>query len=185
MKTSEFIESFTSKDEKNVILRVLRWEDLDDLVEFTNSLVQEGADIARNNKITREEEADWLRQKFVEIEKGNVVDVVAEVNGKLVANSFVIKQTGYSNHVGNLCMAILNNYRNVGIGTEMLKTLISQAEKMGLKMLTLRVFSTNKRAIHVYEKAGFKETGRIPNEIYKNRKYADHIIMVKQLTDLS
>jgi len=37
----------------------------------------------------------------------------------------------------------------------MLKTLLSQAEKMGLKIVLLNVFSTNERAIHAYEKVGF------------------------------
>lgn len=84
--------------------------------------------------------------------------------------------------MGGLGIAIRNGYRDIGIGTKMLETLILHAEKMGLKILTLTVFSTNKRAKYVYEKIGFKETGRIPNELYKNEKYIDHIIMVKELT---
>jgi RimJ/RimL family protein N-acetyltransferase len=61
-------------------------------------------------------------------------------------------------------------------------TLVSKAESMRLKLLTLTVFSTNERAKHVYEKVGFRETGCIPNELYKKGKFIDHIIMVKELT---
>jgi len=66
----------------------------------------------------------------------------------------------------------------------MMKTLIDQARKMGLKILTLTVFATNKIAIHVYKKVGFKEVGRIPKAIYRNEKYIDRIIMVKEISQL-
>ena len=105
---------------------------------------------------------------------------VAEVDGKVVANSEIGKREGFSSHVGGVGIAIREGYRDIGIGTEMLRTLISEAEKMGLKVLTLGVFSTNARAIHVYSKVGFRETGRVPKEIIKNGKYVDHIIMVKE-----
>jgi len=63
----------------------------------------------------------------------------------------------------------------------MMKTLIEQADMMGLKILTLTVFATNKRAIHVYQKVGFKETGRILKGIYRKGKYLDRVIMTKEI----
>jgi len=184
MKTGEIIKSFTAKDGRNVILRTPKWEDLDDFVDHVNALVEENVDMTYQ-KVTREDEADWLGSKLAEMEKGNRFILVADVEEKLVAVSSITRGERYSKHVGRVVMGIRNGYRNVGIGTEMLKTLFSQAEKMNLKMLTLMVFSTNNRAIYVYKKAGFKETGRIPNEIYKNGKFIDHVIMVKQLTMLT
>jgi len=47
--------------------------------------------------------------------------------------------------------------------------------------VTLCVFSGNERAIHVYEKVGFRETGRVPKMIYKNGEYKDHIIMTTEI----
>jgi len=86
---------------------------------------------------------------------------------------------GCSSHVGSICIRV-GGYRDLGIGTEILKTLIAQAEKMGLKMLTC-VFSTNERAIHVYEKVGFRETGKRPKFQYRNGPYIDEVIMMKEL----
>ena len=182
MKTGETIKVFNAKDGRKVILRTPKWEDLDDLVEFINSLIEEGTDITMNEKVTREQEADWLSRQLAETEKCNKLILLAEVEGKVVANSSITKRTGYSKHVGNLGIAVKDGFRETGIGTEMMKTLVSKAENMGLKMLTLNVFSTNKRAKHVYENIGFRETGCIPNEIYKNGNFLDHIIMVKELT---
>ena len=185
MKTGTVVKTFNAKDGRKVILRTPKWEDIDDFVELTNSLVEEGADVVANHKVTREQVADLLGRQFAEIEKGERFMLVAEVDGKAVANAFVTRQTGYSKHVGRLFVAVKNGFRDIGIGMEMVKTLVSQAEKTGLKMVILYVFSTNKRAKHVYEKVGFRETGRIPNEIYKKGKFTDHIIMVKELATLN
>jgi len=181
MKTGEILHRFKAKDGREVILRTPRWEDLDDLMEYINSLVDEGADIATNREVTREEEADWLGRKLALLEKDEELSLVAEVDGKVVTNSEIAKQEGYSRHVGGVGIGIKKGYRDIGIGTEMLRTLIAQAKKVDLKMLTLSVFSTNKRAIHVYEKVGFKETGRIPKFFYKNGKYIDRVIMTKEI----
>ena len=159
MKTGETIKVFNAKNGRKVILRTPKWEDLDDLVEFINSLIEEGADITVNEKVTREQEADWLSYQLAETEKGNKLILLAEVEGKVVANSSITKKTGYSKHVGTLGIGIKSGFRETGIGTEMMKTLVSKAENMGLKIMTLTVFSTNKRAKHVYEKIGFRETG--------------------------
>jgi RimJ/RimL family protein N-acetyltransferase len=116
------------------------------------------------------------------LENDKLFALVAEVDGKVVANSEISQKSGYSGHVGEIGIAIKAGYRDVGIGTEMLGTLISHAREIGLKMFRLSVFSSNPRAKHVYEKVGFRETGRIPKEIFKDSKYVDEIIMTMELT---
>jgi len=59
--------------------------------------------------------------------------------------------------------------------------LVEQAQKMGLNVLTLSAFATNKPAIHVYEKVGFVQTGTIPKKHFKEGKYIDEIILTKVL----
>jgi len=185
VKTGIILESFNAKDGRNVILRTPKWEDLDDFIELFNSLVEEDADIHPGEKVTRDQKADWLSGRLTELEKGQLLWLVAEVDGKVIANSELRRKRARQSHVGEIDIAVIKkDYRNLGIGSEMIKALISQAETIGLKMLVLTVFSTNKQAIHIYEKLGFKETGQIPNSFYKNGKFTDEVIMVKQLTNL-
>jgi RimJ/RimL family protein N-acetyltransferase len=63
----------------------------------------------------------------------------------------------------------------------MMKALIDQGRAWGLKVLTLSVFASNKRAFHVYEKVGFVQTGVIPKSVFKEGKYVDEILMTKLL----
>jgi RimJ/RimL family protein N-acetyltransferase len=181
MKAGKVIRSFYAKDGRGVVLRMPKWEDLDDLLELINSLVEEGAEIIRDEKVSREEEIDWLSKTLASLEKNEIFFLVAEVDGKVIASSDIRPLKGFERHVGVLGIIIKNGFRDVGIGTEMMKTLVEQASKMGLKVLTLSAFATNKRAIHVYEKVGFVQTGVIPKKHFKDGNYIDEIIMTKLL----
>jgi len=181
MHSGEELKRFKAKDNRQVILRTPRWEDLDDFLELINSLVEEGADILRSEKVSRKEEIDFLARVLSRLEKGEMFYLVAEIDGQVVAVSEINKRDGYEKHVGVIGIAIKEGFRDIGIGTEMMKTLIEQAQKIGLKVLTLSAFATNTRAIHVYEKVGFIKTGFIPKKRFKDGKYTDEIIMTKLL----
>jgi RimJ/RimL family protein N-acetyltransferase len=77
----------------------------------------------------------------------------------------------------------LKKFRGLGIGLAMMDYLIEWARKQeGLEKISLTVFSTNKPAINLYQKFGFKIEG-ISRKQYKiEGKYVDDIIMGKFLT---
>lgn len=182
MKAGRIIRTFSAKDGREVVLRTPTWNDLDDLMAMINSLVEEGADILIDEKVSRDEEIDWLSKALARLERDEVFYLVAQVSGKAIGNSEIGRKTsGHDKHVGTLGIVISNGCRNLGIGTEMIKTLIEQAHAMNLKLLTLSVYATNERARHVYQKLGFVETGRIPKKFFKEGKYLDEITMAKAL----
>ncbi len=182
MKSGQILKSFVTRDGRNVILRTPMWEDLDGLLDYINSLAEENLDVLPERRmIRRDEEADWLGRRLAEMEKGRIIDVVAEVDGRIAANSEANPQKGADSHVGVVGISIRSGYRELGIGTEMLRTLAEESRKAGLKVLVLKMFEHNSRARHVYEKTGFKETGRIPKGLYRNGKYIDQVIMTKEL----
>jgi ribosomal protein S18 acetylase RimI-like enzyme len=181
MKAGKILHQFTAKDGRKVLLRTPKWEDLDDFLEYINALVDEGADIVQDQKATRDQEADWLGTMLARLEKGERFSIVAEVEGKAISIAELWRKKGYQSHVGGVCLGISKNYRDIGIGTQLMTMLISHAKTIGLKILTLEVYATNKRAIHVYKKVGFKETGRIPKGLYRHGNYIDEVLMTKKL----
>jgi RimJ/RimL family protein N-acetyltransferase len=181
MKSGKTIRSFSSTNGLKVILRTPKWEDLDNFLELINSLVDEKADILRTEKVSREEEIDFLSSVLRRLEKDEMFYMVAEVGGKVAAVSEISKRSGSEKHVGVIGIAVKNGFQDLGIGTEMMKSLVKQAEQMNLKVLNLTAFATNKRAIHVYEKAGFVQTGAVPKKFLKEGQYIDEIIMTKLL----
>ncbi|MFS0785672.1 GNAT family protein [Shouchella sp. 1P09AA] len=70
------------------------------------------------------------------------------------------------------------SYWGKGYGTEALSILLSYAFlELNLHRVSLRVFSTNERAIHVYEKLGFVQEGRSKEAIFRNGEWVDIIHM--------
>jgi L-amino acid N-acyltransferase YncA len=173
--------TFTANDGRKIVLRSIRWEDLDDCLEFINSLVEEDANILRDTKVSRWEEAEWLGTRLARVENGALIDIVVEVDGKVVANSEVEKRSGLMSHVGSVGIAIRSGYRGIGIGTKIMQALIDKSRKAGLKILVLDVFDINQAAKALYKKMGFREAGRIPKGIHKNGKYFDLIRMTREL----
>ena len=182
MRAGAFIRRFTASDGREVTIRTPEWDDLDDMLDFINSLVEEEAMIAANQKQTRESEIDFLARKLTSLEKDRIIHVVAEVEGKMVGSCEIEPRPGRFSHVGVLGMSVKEGYREVGIGQELMKEVERQAAKRGLESIMLEVFATNDRAIHVYEKMGYRRIGAIPDGIKYKGGYVDAVSMYKRIT---
>jgi putative acetyltransferase len=80
-------------------------------------------------------------------------------------------------HKAELGIAVHDDYQNLGVGTALVNHLLNIARKKNLKKIFLTVNSENARALHVYEKAGFKIEGILRKEICLNGKYLDEYRM--------
>ena len=187
MKAGQIYKQITAKNGKRVTLRAVKWEDLDACLEFANRLVDEREidpdfGIILDKRQTLETESEWLGDKLASIERGDQMSVVAEAEGKLVGNSEVIRgHVSDEFHHGKLGISLLKEYRDQGIGLQMMKTLVDESRKAGLETIELEVFASNPRAIHVYEAAGFKQVGRIPKKIFRKGRFTDIIVMAIEL----
>ncbi len=69
-------------------------------------------------------------------------------------------------------------YQNKGYGTDALKTILRFSfNELNLNKVSLDTFSFNQRARKVYERLGFKIDGILREDIFRNGKYYDNIIM--------
>ena len=90
------------------------------------------------------------------------IALVAEVKNQLIGaiwgRLFDNENKGYGfidNHTPELVMAIRSEFRNKGIGTNLLTSLFSEYQKIGVDQLSLSVDKAN-GAIRLYEKMDFK-----------------------------
>jgi RimJ/RimL family protein N-acetyltransferase len=83
-------------------------------------------------------------------------------------------------HAGFLSVYLLNEYRRMGLGKELMKMLINWGKSCKtVRKMCLAVFSCNKNAIALYQNAGFKIEGVCPNDIKINGRYYDSVLMYK------
>ena len=166
MEPGSRIKTFNSKKGNEVIFRYPKAEDLEDCLAFANNLIAEDTFVELSgNPKTRQEEKKWLDELLEQVKKGEKIHLVAVVNGKYAGSGEVRIGKFRHSHVGELGISLRKEYRNEGIGTELMNVLIDEARRMGLTLVTLGCFENNSAACHLYEKMGFARAGVIPNAI--------------------
>ena len=101
--------------------------------------------------------------------------VVAEADGEVVGNVLIsVERSVVSDHVGTLSICVADGWREVGIGSALVKAAQEWAKERGLAKVALGVFPDNARAIAVYEHTGFEREGlrrrqyRVPGGEYRD-----------------
>jgi RimJ/RimL family protein N-acetyltransferase len=178
-------DRFKLQNGEHVILREAQIEDLHNLVAFYNDLVegkQNGSDselhVGFDRKLDLDEEGQYLDHTLAAVRNGDMINIVAETKGKIVANG-VITRGKYSDtrHHGDLGLTVSKTLRGMGIGRAIIDRLLTECRGAGIKTVEVEFLATNQAARAAYQKAGFHETGRIPGKAFRNGKYLDAMIM--------
>jgi len=184
MRAGDIIEEFAAKDGRKFILRVPTMNDLSTYLDFINELVREGAEIQLNKEQTYEQEKEYLKEKLEKIASGDEICVSAFFNDKLIGDAEIVRNPGRSSSTGTLGISIIEGYRGIELGTEMMRILLEKAKEAGYRMVILNVYADNLRAIHLYEKFGFVKAGTIPKYAYfEGKGFVDSITMYKFLQE--
>lgn len=116
-------------------------------------------------KYTVEQELKWVREKRAE--KAMVFSMIDKKSGRFIGNIELMDPTDSE---GELGIAITAKMQNLGYGTEAVTALTEYAmHQLRMKRVFLRTHPNNSRAIHVYQKCGFKEYGRTDSHVYMER----------------
>ncbi|MGR3764298.1 N-acetyltransferase family protein [Rossellomorea sp. NS-SX7] len=165
-----------------VTIRVAQIEDAPAVLTLQKDVVEESdylITVSEEFNKTEKQHREWI-QSLIDHDRETMY--VAELNGKVVGWIVFLSQNRMRmSHTGTAAMMINKEYRNIGIGQLLLKKLISWAEQHSdIEKVSLGVFSTNTRAIALYEKMGFVEEGRKINEFKINEnEYWDDILMYR------
>ena len=76
-------------------------------------------------------------------------------------------------HKAELGVTVHDNYQGQGLGTIIIKHLLEIAQEKRLKKIYLRVGTSNRRAIYVYEKCGFTIEAKLEKEDYVDGHFKD------------
>lgn len=165
----------TLKNGETVVLSWLQEADLPEVVAALNSVIREQTYLLQVNEITDlEGESRW----FLEAQEAGMRYLVARVDGKVVGGANIAPRQGQRAHVAEFGIYIVESQRNLGLGTILTKAFVEIARKNGFEIIQLSTFSSNKRALHVYKKCGFKKCGKLTRDIkLPNGTYTDRILM--------
>jgi ribosomal protein S18 acetylase RimI-like enzyme len=118
----------------------------------------------------------------VKIETGEVINAIAEVGEKIIANGEVTRgEYKDTRRHGHLMLAMISEYRGQGIGRRLIETLLQESRRAGLRTVDVEFLAKNESARRAYEKTGFKQAGIIPHKVFRAGKYLDGLIMSREL----
>lgn len=154
----------TLRDGRKAVLRTVRPEEAQSVLDVMRITSGETHFMARypdEPVASLEKEIAYLTAQE---EKPGAFELCALIDGELVGLAGInpISTRRKMCHRASFGTSILKEYCNCGLGTLMLETCLKYAREIGYTQVELGVFDDNPRAIHVYEKLGFRRVGTIP-----------------------
>lgn len=133
---------------------------------------------------TVEEEREYLKYQQ---DSGSSAMFVAKVGDQIVGTC---SYNGYPRarmvHRGSLAISLLRSEWGKGYGSKMMEEVIRFArEEAKAEIISLEVRSDNERAIHLYEKFGFKRIGTFPGFFKIEGEWIDFDLMNLYITEES
>lgn len=168
------------KNGKKFLLRYMKRSDLNCIWHNFNQVIDEGVYLPTYNKVTTEYEKRAWYNEIVDL--GNIC-LVAEDQTKSSPNNVVCQctiehiQWEASSHVAVLGVIVEKENRSSGLGYELLHFALEQAKKKGKKKIILSTLSTNKSAVELYDRVGFKKVGYRDKHFFMSGSYIDEILM--------
>lgn len=125
----------------------------------------------------------WEKVLHTPLECPDHLLLVPEMDGQVIGWCRVFPNLFRSKaqHVGEVGIGLLQPFREIGIGTALMKCAIEWSAKQGLEKLTVSTFSTNLRAINLFKKVGFTATGVRHQQYRIDGNYVDEVLMERFL----
>src|SRR5215207_1194559 len=165
------------KGEK-IILRPYRLSDLEPLLEGANEPTGHKL-TGTQTTFTRDDVERYLQRQIAADDDSRASFMIALPDDSRPVGEVVINQIDHVNNNANIRIAIFSpqDYGG-GYGSEAMRLMVDYGFRtLKLHRIELDVFTFNPRAVHVYEKIGFKREGLLREVMFYDGEYHDAIIM--------
>ena len=164
---------------EKVCLRAYREEDIPKATSFVND--EELKKLLVTNvpfPMTLWEEEEWIKSQKSN-QDGSYNFAIEDIETKKYIGGCGIQEVNWLSRVATVGIMIGDKeYWGKGYGTDAMKVLMNFIfNNMNIRKIRLSTFSFNMRARKSYEKCGFEVEGILKDEIFKDGKYYDEIIM--------
>ncbi|HWT78052.1 MAG TPA: GNAT family N-acetyltransferase [Candidatus Acidoferrum sp.] len=148
-----FPQILTLRDGSTLTARPSTHGDEPALLAFYRELPQEERLFLKDDVTTE----SWAERFLQRIERGEAVSLLAEKNGKVLAEATLYRpQHGWSRHVGEVRVAVASNHRRKGVATALLRLLVRLASDQGVEKIVVEVVENQTAALRTFAKLGFQ-----------------------------
>jgi RimJ/RimL family protein N-acetyltransferase len=149
----------TLRDGTRVLLRVLNKDDRDRLQAMFAMVSDDDAEAMREDV----KDPAVIQRWIDELDYSRVIPLVAVVNDEIVGDATLHFGRGPYRHKAEVRILLSKPYRQRGLGTAMLKSLIDIAKKMELHLLTVEVIANRTSVIRAFRGMGFQMQTTLPD----------------------
>ncbi|WP_246713549.1 GNAT family N-acetyltransferase [Rhizobium esperanzae] len=119
-------------------------------------------------------------RKRMESPSPSALNLVVELDGRIVANGGMNRFEGRRQHAASLGMGVHDDFTGRGLGTFLMAAMVDAADDwLDIKRLELTVYTDNAVAIRLYEKFGFEKEGLLRAFGYRAGEYVDAFTMAR------
>lgn len=176
------VRTFIAKGGERIILRLAGCDDAEEIISVIKTNAPDRSYVLMEHYGTK---PDSVKKYICSMDFERNLLVVAVANDKVVgALSGIQMDEGkrpQTSHILNIGLHISPAYRGLGIGTHMLNYATDWARKKEFKKLEADIFTTNKRSLHLFIRAGFIEEGTRQKRIRIGQQYIDEVLVGKIL----
>lgn len=105
---------------------------------------------------------------------------IEKEQGRVIGTLSLGQMSGRRSHAAEVGLLVRDDFKGKGIGSALLSSGIDFAENwLGLHRLSLIVYPDNERAIHLYERNGFKIEGRLLCAVRRAGRLVDAYMMAR------
>ena len=151
-------------------IRMFRKEDTEAAAEIWNSVVEDGIAFPQMNFIEGKEAQNFF-------ESQSYTGVAVDEEGIVGLYILHPNNVGRCGHLCNTSYAVKKGIRGKHIGEQLVRESMAKGKELGFRILQFNaVVATNDIALHLYQKLGFTQLGRIPKGfLMKDGHYEDII----------
>ncbi len=141
-------------------------------------VAQEGKYLSTNKGFTDEEILNFFHYCHT---KGFPQLFVVDKNDEVIGWCDVVPREGYPSSVGFIGLGLMPEYRDRGIGGELMERAIEESRYAGFRELRLDCRVSNKRAIHLYRKLGFRRIACLHSGLIIDNEKIPIVCMKKKI----
>lgn len=177
-----FSKTLKLADGRNILIRPLAKQDGPALLEFFAALPKEDRLFLKED-VTQKDVIDrWIE----ELNFNKVLPLVAEKDSRIIGDATLhFNMHGWQKHMAEIRCVVSRDFQKKGLGTALMRELVSRAEEKGIVKLSAYMMTSQKSAQRAFERLGFKKEAELQDFVKDiSGKTHNLVVMVNDVSDL-
>jgi RimJ/RimL family protein N-acetyltransferase len=178
----QFSKTLKIKGGTSVLIRPLAKQDGSALLAFFSGLPDDDRLFLKED-VTKKEVVDrWIE----DLNFDKVLPIVAEKDSEIIGDATLhFNNYGWQRHMAEIRCVVSRKYQRRGLGTALMRELVSRAVEKGVTKISATMMDTQKSAQKAFEKLGFRKEAELKDFVADIKgKPHNLVVMVNDVADL-